>query len=146
MLKLLIIFNIVLAIINLVFLSRRESDPEADPLGAVLAVALGMLKQRRLLSLPVGLVLPPSMCSYRILSFPFSDERRIAQAVGFEAEGQFPVPVEELFTGHVVVPGSGQGGRALVAAARRDKVEPIYDIFKRAGVDFKAITSGAAAT
>ncbi|MEM9457660.1 MAG: pilus assembly protein PilM [Myxococcota bacterium] len=122
-----------------------EADPEADPLGAVLAVALGMLKQRRLLSQPVGLVLPPSLCSYRILNFPFSDERRIAQAVGFEAEGQFPVPIDELFHGHVVVPGTGSGGRALVAAARRDKVEPIYDIFKRAGVDFKAITSGAVA-
>ncbi len=120
-----------------------EADPEADPLGAVLAVALGMLKQRRLLSYPVGLALPPSLCSYRVLNFPFSDERRIAQAVGFEAEGQFPVPIEELFHGHVVVPGQGSGGRALVAAARRDKVESIYDIFKRTGVDFKAITSGA---
>ncbi len=120
-------------------------DPEVDPLGAVLAVALGTLKQRRLLSLPMGLVLPPEVCSYRLLSFPFSDERRIAQAVGFEAEGQFPVPLEELFYGHVVVPSPGPGGRALVAAARRDKVEPIHDIFKRSGVDVKAVTSAAAA-
>ncbi len=122
-----------------------NDDPEADPLGAVLAVALGALKQRRLLSLPVALVLPPALCSYRLLSFPFSDERRIAQAVGFEAEGQFPVPVEELFYGHVVVPGAGQGGRALVAAARRDRVQSISDIFKRADVDLKVVTSGAAA-
>jgi len=122
-----------------------ETDPDADPLGAVLAVALGMLKQRRLLSYPVGLALPPSLCSYRVLTFPFSDERRIGQAVGFEAEGQFPVPLEDLFHGHVVLPGAGNEGRALVAAARRDKVESIYDIFKRAGVDFKAITSGAVA-
>jgi type IV pilus assembly protein PilM len=122
-----------------------EDDPEVDPLGAVLAVALGALKQRRLLGLPMGLVLPAAMCSYRVLSFPFNDERRIAQAVGFEAEGQFPVPVEELFVGHVVVPSGGTGGRALVAAARRDKVDPIYEIFKRAGVDLKVITSGAVA-
>jgi type IV pilus assembly protein PilM len=122
-----------------------EDDPEVDPLGAVLAAALSALKQRRLLSFAVGLSLPPSLCSYRILSFPFSDERRIAQAVGFEAEGQFPVPVEELMYGHVVVPGSGAGGRALVAAARRDKVEPIQAIIKRAGVDLKVITSGAVA-
>ncbi|MCH9686252.1 MAG: pilus assembly protein PilM [Deltaproteobacteria bacterium] len=122
-----------------------SDDPEVDPLGAVLAVALGALKQRRLLSHPVGLVLPPGLCSYRLLSFPFSDERRIAQAVGFEAEGQFPVPVEELFYGHLVVPGSGQGGRALVAAARRDRVQPISDIFKRADVELKVVTSGAAA-
>lgn len=122
-----------------------EDDPEADPLGAVLAVALGALRQRRLLSCPVGITLPPGLCSYRILSFPFSDERRIAQAVAFEAEGQFPVPVEELMHGHVVVPAGATGGRALVAAARRDKVEPIEGIVRRAGVDLKVVTTGAVA-
>jgi type IV pilus assembly protein PilM len=122
-----------------------EDDPEVDPLGAVLAVALGALKQRRLLSCAVGLSLPSTLCSYRVLSFPFSDERRIAQAVAFEAEGQFPVPVEELVYGHVVVPGSGSGGRALVAAVRRDKLDPILEIWKRAGVELKVITAGAVA-
>lgn len=122
-----------------------EDDPEVDPLGAVLAAALSALKQRRLLACPVGITLPPSLCSYRVLSFPFADERRIAQAVQFEAEGQFPVPVEELMHGHVVVPGRGTGGRALVAAARREKVEPIEAILRRAGVDLKVVTSGAVA-
>lgn len=122
-----------------------EDDPEVDPLGAVLATALSALKQRRLLGCPVGITLPPAMCSYRVLSFPFSDERRIAQAVQFETEGQFPVPVEELKHGHVVVPGSGPGGRALVAAARREKVEPIEAILGRAGVDLKVVTTGAMA-
>jgi len=122
-----------------------EDDPEVDPLGVVLAAALSALKQRRLLGCPVGITLPPAMCSYRVLSFPFTDERRIAQAVVFEAEGQFPVPVEELMHGHVIVTGSGGGGRALVAAARRDKVEPIQAILKRAGVDLKVVTSGAVA-
>lgn len=122
-----------------------EDDPEVDPLGAVLAAALSALKQRRLLATPLGLTLPPALCSYRVLSFPFADERRIAQAVAFEAEGQFPVPVDELMHGHVIVPGSGGGGRALVAAARRDKVEPIQAIIKRAGVELKVVTSGAVA-
>lgn len=121
-----------------------EDDPEVDPLGVVLATALGVLKHRRLAMLPVGVVLPPALCSYRVLSFPFSDERRIAQAVAFEAEGQFPVPVHELQHGHVMVP-SPQGGRALVVAARRDKVEPITDVLKRAGIDVKVVTSGAVA-
>jgi type IV pilus assembly protein PilM len=122
-----------------------EDDPEVDPLGAVLGAALSALKQRRLLGLPVGITLPPALCSYRVLSFPFNDERRIAQAVQFEAEGQFPVPVDELMHGHVVVPGSGTGGRALVAAARREKLDPIQAILKRAGVDLKVMTSGAVA-
>lgn len=125
---------------------QTDSDPEVDPLGTVLAVALGVLKQRRLLSLPVGLVLPPALCSYRLLDFPFSDERRIAQAVGFEAEGQFPVPIEELYHGHLTVAKAGAGGKVLVAAARRDKVDPVIDILKRAGVELKAIASGSLAS
>lgn len=123
----------------------EDDDEDVDPLGAVLSVALGALKERRLMSHPVGLVLPPTLCSYRVLSFPFSDERRITQAVGFEAEGQFPVPVDELLHGHIVIPSGGAGGRALVVAARRDKVEPIFEIFKRAGVDLKMVSSGAVA-
>lgn len=123
-----------------------NEDPDVDPLGTVLAVALGMLKQRRLLSHPAGLVLPAALCSYRLLDFPFSDDRRIAQAVGFEAEGQFPVPIEDLYHGHFSVQSAGPGGHALVAAARRDKVDPIVDICKRAGVELKALASGALAT
>ncbi len=125
--------------------SSEADDDDVDPLGTVLTVALGALKRRRLMSCPVGLALPPTLCSYRVLSFPFSDERRITQAVGFEAEGQFPVPVDELLHGHVVVPTPGAGGRALVAAARREKVDPIFDIFKRAGIELKMMTSGAVA-
>jgi type IV pilus assembly protein PilM len=121
----------------------ESDDPEADPLGVVISVALNTLRERRLLGEAVGLVLPPGLLSYRVLSFPFTDERRIAQAVGFEAEGQFPVPLEELTHGHLVVPSSGSGGRALLAAVRRERVEQIAGIFRRAGSDLKHVTSGA---
>jgi type IV pilus assembly protein PilM len=123
----------------------ESDDPDADPLGAVISVALNALRERRLLGEAVGLVLPPPLLSYRVLSFPFTDERRIAQAVGFEAEGQFPIALEELTHGHLVVPSSGSGGRALLAAVKRDKVEQIAGIFRRAGTDLKHVTSGAIA-
>src|SRR5688572_6327545 len=123
----------------------EPDDPEADPLGTVLSVALNALRERRLLNEAVGIVLPPGLLSYRVLSFPFSDERRIAQAVGFEAEGQFPIPLDELTHGHFVVPATGGGGRALLAAAKADRVEQIAGIFRRAGVDLKHVTSGAVA-
>ena len=112
-----------------------EGAPPVNRLGHQLSVALHALRARGLLSQPIGISLPPGLLSYRLLSFPFADERRIAQTVGFEADGQFPVPIEDLVHGHVVVPAPEGGGRALVVAAARDKVEQIDTLFERAGAD-----------
>lgn len=122
-----------------------EGGEAVDPLGHQLSVALHALRGRGLLGQPVALSLPPGLLSYRLLSFPFSDERRIAQAVGFEADGQFPIPIEELVYGHFTVPSPDGGGRALVVAAQRDKVEQITTLFERAGTDVKIVTSPAIA-
>lgn len=125
--------------------SGGDGEEEVDPLGMVLGVALSALRRKRLLGNPLAIVLPPGLLSYRVLSFPFSDERRIAQAVAFEAEGQFPVPLEQLVYGHVVVPTPGGGGRALVVAARAERVSQIAAVFRQAGADVKLVTSGAVA-
>lgn len=122
-----------------------SGEEGVDPLSQVLSVALNLLRSRGLMSEAVGICLPGGLMSYRVLGFPFSDERRIAQAVGFEAEGQFPVPIEELEYGHLVVPASDGGGRALVVAAKKTKVEQIASIFRKAGVDLKVITAGSIA-
>ena len=122
-----------------------EGAPPVNRLGHQLSVALHALRARGLLSQPIGISLPPGLLSYRLLSFPFADERRIAQTVGFEADGQFPVPIEDLVHGHVVVPAPEGGGRALVVAAARDKVEQIDTLFERAGADVKVVTSPAIA-
>ncbi len=121
-----------------------DDEEDVDPLGVILSAALNVLRERRLLSETMGIVLPPGLVSYRVLSFPFSDERRITQAVAFEAEGQFPVPLEELSHGHIVVPAQ-DGGRALIGAVREERVSQIAGIFTRAGADLKHVTSGALA-
>jgi len=123
-----------------------EDEQASDPLAATLAVALGALRSKRLLGHPLAVVLPPGLLSYRVLSFPFSDERRVAQTVAYEAEGQFPVPLTHMVHGHVVVPTPGGGGRALVVAARNERVDEIADAFRNAGADVKLITSGAVAS
>ena len=118
-----------------------SEDEKQDPLRPVISVALGLLRSRGLLNESMGVALPSGVASYRVLSFPFADERRIAQAVGFEAEGQFPMSIDELAHGHTVVPAP-DGGRALLAATKRARVEQIAGIFERAGADLKAITPG----
>ena len=120
-----------------------DDEEAVDPLGMQLGVALNALRRKRLMGNPTAIALPPGLLSYRVLSFPFSDERRIAQAVSFEAEGQFPVPLDQLAHGHVVVPTPGGGGRALVVAAKSERVGQISGVFRQAGVDVKLVTSGA---
>jgi type IV pilus assembly protein PilM len=115
-----------------------------DPYLPALQAALAALRSKGLLSESVGIALPAAAVSYRLLSFPFAEERRIAQTIAFEADGQFPVPLEQLAYGHVVVPAP-QGGRALMVAAKRERVEQLATIFKRVGADLEVVTSGGMA-
>ncbi len=115
-----------------------------DPYLPALQAALGMMRARGLLSETVGIALPAGAVSYRLLSFPFSEERRIAQTIAFEADGQFAVPLDQLAHGHVTVPAA-QGGRALMVATKRDRVEMLATIFKRAGSKLEVVTSGSMA-
>lgn len=117
-------------------------EGEVDPFLPALQAALVAMRERGLLSETVGIALPAASVSYRLLSFPFAEERRIAQTIAFEADGQFPVPLDQLAHGHIVVPAP-QGGRALLVAVKRERVEQLSTIFKRAGAELKVVTSAA---
>ncbi|HWB79303.1 MAG TPA: pilus assembly protein PilM [Nannocystaceae bacterium] len=118
---------------------------DADPYLPSLQAALTALRARGLLGEAVGIALPTGTLSYRLLTFPFAEERRIAQTIAFEADGQFPVPLEQLAYGHAVVPGMQGSARALLVATKRERVDQLATIFKRAGAELKAVTSGATA-
>jgi Tfp pilus assembly PilM family ATPase/citrate lyase gamma subunit len=120
-----------------------DAEAKGNPLDAAIDTALRMLRERGLRHLPVGVALPGDAGSYRVLSFPFDDARQIAQAVGFELDGQFPVPIEQLVTDHLVIKRGDGRGRALVVAAKRAQVDHVRARFKLADVDLKLITTGA---
>ena len=111
-----------------------------DSLEDALEVARSVMRRRGWSHHPVGVVLPGGVGSYRVLRFPFGDARRIAQAIGFELDGQFPVPVETLECDHIVVGGTRAVGQALVAAARRDQIKAIADGLKADRIDLKVVT------
>ncbi|MBK8264490.1 MAG: pilus assembly protein PilM [Nannocystis sp.] len=110
-----------------------------DSLAAALDVARSVLRQRGWQHYPIGIVLPGGVGYYRVLRFPFGDARRIAQAINFEIEGQFPVPVESLEVDHFVIGGTKAIGAALVAAAPRALVQQIVEAFAADKVEIKAI-------
>ncbi|PRQ03657.1 Competence protein A [Enhygromyxa salina] len=125
--------------------SRETGEAKVEPLDAAIDTALRMLKERGLRHLPTGVALPGGSGSYRVLSFPFEDPRQIAQAINFELDGQFPVPIEELGTDHLTIKRGDGRGRALVVAAKRTTIEHVSARLQLAEVDLKLITTGALA-
>lgn len=123
--------------------SRAVSGGD-EAVSAALEVGLGIIRRRGWNHYPVGVALPGAAASFRVLKFPFADARRIAQAIAFEAEGQFPVPLEDLEFDHIPSP-SGAAGQALMVAVRRDLLDRIGAAFKAATVDLKLVTIDAIA-
>lgn len=118
---------------------------EGDPVDPAVDVALRMLAERNLIGLPTGIALPGGAGSYRVLGFPFDDPRQIAQAIEFEIEGQFPLPIEELAIDHLAVKRGDGRGRALVVAAKRTTLEHVVARLQLADVDVRLVTTGALA-
>lgn len=122
-----------------------EGEEPIDPFDHQLRGLFASLRARGLLGETASVCLPSGDVSYRLLSFPFDDERRIAQTVGFEAEGQFPRPIEDLVYGHVVIRSTEGGGRALVAAAPKERVNKMHSVFQRTASEVKAVTTSGIA-
>jgi type IV pilus assembly protein PilM len=119
---------------------RVEIGEGEDALGASVRTAIGLLRERGLTHLPTGIALPGSVGSYRVLKFPFPDQKRIVQAIQFEIEGQFAVPTSELDYDHIVGPATGGGGRALVVAVRRKILDQTVQAFRDAGTEIRLLT------
>ncbi len=120
---------------------------DEDRLEASLAAAKALIRQRRLSQIPAGVVLPGGSGSYRRIEFPFADPKRIAQAVGFEVEDEFPIPLEELAYDHVTFPAKAKEkkGHALVVATRTSFINRVVEALQEVGVDLRLITLGAMA-
>lgn len=125
--------------------TKRAAEPSAgdDNYDASLDVALRMIQERGLRHLPTAVSLPGGAVSFRLLHFPFEDPRQIAQTVQFEADGQFPLPIEQLAIDHVPIKRGDGKGRALVVAVKRSVIEHLSARFKLGGVDLRVITSSA---
>lgn len=119
--------------------------PGEDELDAAIDLALRMLKERGLRHLPTGVSVPGGTGSYRVLTFPFEDPRQIAQAVSFEVDGQFPLPLDQLVIDHMPIKRGDGRGRALVVAVKRSTIEHLAARFKLADIDLRVITTGALA-
>jgi len=124
-------------------------DEELVPAGADEAARQDAL--RRLLARTqrpddvVAVGMPGSLCMHRVLTFPFRDDKAIAEAVGFELENHIPTPLSDLVLDHIPI-GEKEGMTEVLAfAAPIAEVEKRLDFLTGAGVDARRLGLSALA-
>lgn len=83
--------------------------------------------------------LPMGPCLHRVLKFPFSDEKALAESVGFELEGHIPVDAEDLLIDYIVVDQVGDETEVLTIAAPRSVVAEHLNVLRAAGAEPRSL-------
>jgi general secretion pathway protein L len=82
---------------------------------------------------------PGDRVTRRLLRFPFSDRRRIAQAVPFEVEGEIPFPLEEVFVDWELVSGDRSRAEVVATVVPRSEVAGRLQGLEAAGVPARVV-------
>lgn len=115
--------------------SEREGHPEL-PFSAEQVAAVKRLLARNLRpDDQLAVALPSKHALHRTLSFPFKDDKAIAEAVGFELENHIPTAIADLVVDFVRTGEKGGQTEVLAVAAPRDTVEGYVDAYKYMGVE-----------
>jgi general secretion pathway protein L len=83
----------------------------------------------------IACALPTSQLSTRRLEFPFSDARRLTQAIPFEIEAETPFALEDIFVDWNLISGDRQHGSVAATLTKRSHVAHTLDLFQSAGCD-----------
>lgn len=89
-------------------------------------------------NLPLGQVacaLPVHELSTRRLEFPFSDTRRLAQAIPFEIEAETPFDLDEIFIAWNLLSGDRSHGTVAATLAKRQSVARSLATLQEAGCE-----------
>lgn len=83
----------------------------------------------------VACALPASKLSTRRLDFPFSDSRRLAQAIPFEIEAETPFDLEDIIVDWNLLHGSRTQGSVAATLTKRSHVAEALGVLQAAGCD-----------
>ncbi|MCF8094217.1 MAG: PilN domain-containing protein [Desulfobacteraceae bacterium] len=85
--------------------------------------------------------IPPSVVSFRNISVPFKNRKKIRQILPFELEPTLPLEIEKVKLDFMVVRQAEQTD-LIVAAAERQKLEDTLDLLGRHGISPRYVTTG----
>ncbi|MFK7897593.1 MAG: type II secretion system protein GspL [Myxococcota bacterium] len=83
----------------------------------------------------VACALPARNLSTRVLEFPFSDRRRLEQAIPFEIEAETPFELEDIYVDWNLLRGERNQGIVAATLAKRTQVEQALSELQDAGCD-----------
>lgn len=83
----------------------------------------------------VACALPVNHLSTRRLDFPFSDRRRLSQAVPFEIEAETPFDLEEVFIDWTLLSGDRNHGAVAATLTKRTHVKELLESLDQAGCE-----------
>lgn len=75
----------------------------------------------------------------RVLEFPFSDDKSLREAVGFELESHIPWDLEDVIVDYLIVGQRDEMTRVLAVAARRETVGEALDLLRDCGLEPKRL-------
>lgn len=89
--------------------------------------------------------MPLERCSSWLVSLPFRDDKRIAQTLPFEVEGQVPWDLDDVQLTWTVADQDEGGARIFVGMAHKDRVRGRLDALLQGGADPRHLGLDAAA-
>ncbi|HEX2949483.1 MAG TPA: pilus assembly protein PilM [Armatimonadota bacterium] len=87
----------------------------------------------------VAIAIPASGCAFKTSILPPAKPAELEQVIKFEAESQFPLPIDELTWGYSLSPTSSGETHAAIVGARRSLVEERLDVLRQIGVEPAAV-------
>src|SRR5215472_2311701 len=112
---------------------RAEDEPN-------LASAIGRLLSKTGAPDLVISAMPGELVAKRLLTLPFSDRRKLEQAVPFALEEHLPFSIEEAVVAYLPLLRDGKNSLVLAALARREDLRAHLDLLAEAGLDPKTVT------
>ncbi|MBI5141254.1 MAG: hypothetical protein HZA20_03545 [Nitrospirae bacterium] len=91
----------------------------------------------------VYLDLPPGFLSMRVITTPFSDDKKIRELLPVEAEDRFMTPASDLVLDYISFPKDGGERRILLCAAQETRLAALVNALIAKGFDPQVIGSTA---
>jgi hypothetical protein len=89
--------------------------------------------------------LPPGFLSLRVITAPFTDDKKIRELLPVEAEDRFITPASDLTLDYISFPHDGGERRILLCAAREERLAALLNALADKGFDPRVIGSTAIA-
>ena len=87
----------------------------------------------------------PAQVSTRLLRFPFTDVRKVEQAIDFELDGQVPYDIDDVATAWHVVDRGADHTEVLCAVMQKERLAQRLEALEHSGLDARIMTHPAVA-